>query len=120
MAKGTGLAIGVAIGLALGVAMGNIGAGIAIGVAIGVALDVSNARKQGDNAENDARSAEKDAVVARILAEMQKRGTMTNHDVREFLGVADSTAERYLQELEVEGKIVQVGTTGHTVSYKAL
>ena len=42
---------------------------------------------------------------------------MTNNDIEKLLGVSNATAERYLNELEKEGKIRQVGTTGQTVYY---
>jgi predicted HTH transcriptional regulator len=120
MAKGAGIAIGLAIGVAIGVATGNLGLWIALGVVFGVVFEARQNGTDGQNAENDARSAEREAAVARILAEMHKRGTMTNHEVRKMLGVSDSAAERYLQELESDGKIQQIGTTGQSVSYKAL
>lgn len=45
---------------------------------------------------------------------------ITNNDVEKLLGVADSTATRYLDELEKEGKIKQVGKTGKGVYYEVI
>jgi Fic family protein len=42
---------------------------------------------------------------------------ITNNDVEHLLGVSDSTATRYLQALEDQHKITQVGTTGVAVYY---
>jgi Fic family protein len=106
--------------VAVGVATGNLALWIALGIVFGVVFDASNARKSGGNAENDARGAEKDAAIARVLAEARKKETITNDDVQAMLAVSDATAERYLQELETAGKIVQVGRTGKTVSYKII
>ncbi len=45
-------------------------------------------------------------------------GRVTNNDIEKLLGVGDSTATRYLDELEKEGKIHQVGTEGRFVYYQ--
>lgn len=42
---------------------------------------------------------------------------ISNDDVQKLLGVSDATAERYLDELEDEGKLKQVGKTGQSVFY---
>jgi len=42
---------------------------------------------------------------------------ITNNDVEKLLGVSDATATRYLDELEKEGKLKQVGKTGQGVFY---
>jgi len=42
---------------------------------------------------------------------------ITNNEVEKLLGVSDATATRYLNELEKEGKIQQIGTTDHAVYY---
>lgn len=43
---------------------------------------------------------------------------ITNEDVERILGVSDSTATRYLDELEKEGVLRQVGRTGRHVFYE--
>ncbi|MCK4386925.1 MAG: hypothetical protein KAV41_02480 [Candidatus Pacebacteria bacterium] len=45
-----------------------------------------------------------------------KKG-ITRNEVEKLLGVSDQTAGRYLDELEDEGKIEQVGTAGKNVHY---
>ncbi|MCG2694810.1 hypothetical protein L6261_01880 [Candidatus Parcubacteria bacterium] len=42
---------------------------------------------------------------------------ITNDQVEKMLGVSDTTVGRYLDELESEGKIKQVGNTGKSVYY---
>lgn len=37
-----------------------------------------------------------------------------------MLGISDATAERYLNELEKEGKVRQVGGTGSGVFYEKI
>jgi len=44
----------------------------------------------------------------------------TNNDIEKLLGVSDATATRYLDELEKEGLIKQVGKTGASVYYKKI
>jgi len=44
----------------------------------------------------------------------------TNNDIEKLLGVSDATATRYLDELEKEGLIEQVGKTGTGVYYKKI
>lgn len=75
------------------------------------------AGRQG-NILNDARVEAKKGALEKVFAEIQRKGTIRNDDVQALLGVSDATAERYLQELETERRIVQVGEAGKTVSYK--
>jgi Fic family protein len=44
----------------------------------------------------------------------------TNNDIEKLLGVSDATATRYLDELEEEGLIEQIGKTGASVYYKKI
>jgi len=48
------------------------------------------------------------------------RGRITNDEVEKLLGVSNATAERYLNELEKEGKLKQVGNTGKSVYYEKI
>ena len=69
---------------------------------------------------NAARKSAKQGRIDKVLREVQANGGITNDEVQALLGVSDATAERYLEKLEKEGKIAQVGESGRTVSYKAL
>ncbi|MFZ1019761.1 MAG: hypothetical protein WAN61_02100 [Minisyncoccia bacterium] len=53
----------------------------------------------------------------RVMEMFAKQTKITNDEVEKFLHVSDATAERYLNILEKENKIKQVGKTGHSVSY---
>ncbi|MCX6751910.1 MAG: hypothetical protein NTZ87_00165 [Candidatus Nomurabacteria bacterium] len=56
----------------------------------------------------------------RVMTLFLKKSKITNDEVREFLHVSDATAERYLNALEKESRIKQVGKTGHAVSYSRI
>ena len=56
----------------------------------------------------------------RVMTLFLKKSKITNDEVREFLHVSDATAERYLNVLEKENRIKQVGKTGHAVSYSRI
>lgn len=58
------------------------------------------------------------ANLAKVLNMAQISDRLTNNDIERTLGVSDSTATRYLQELEDLGKIEQVGTEGRAVYYR--
>ena len=50
----------------------------------------------------------------------QGRGKITNDEVQKLLGVSDATATRYLDELEKQGKVKQVGEKGRFVYYELI
>ena len=54
-----------------------------------------------------------------ILAKTQKQGRITNDDVEDMFCISDRTANHYLNELEQEGKLKQIGKTGKGVYYTA-
>ena len=87
---------------------------IAIGI-IGMWLGYKLAvRRRGFVAGQTRKKAENKERVLRLFREKQK---VVNNDVEELLGISDATAERYLDELEKEGKIEQHGKTGQSVFY---
>ena len=53
----------------------------------------------------------------KVMTLFLKNSKISNDEVEKFLHVSDATAERYLNILEKENKIKQVGKTGHAVSY---
>ncbi len=55
----------------------------------------------------------------KILDFVQAHGKIQNNDVEKLAGVSNATAERYLNELEKEGKLTQHGTIGQSVFYTA-
>lgn len=56
--------------------------------------------------------------LAKIKALLEKSSQITNDQVQEILKISDATAERYLDELEKDGLIRQVGKTGVSTYYK--
>lgn len=54
----------------------------------------------------------------KILAFFRTQASVTNNDIEKLLWVSDATATRYLSELEREGKVRQIGTTGRGVEYR--
>ena len=59
----------------------------------------------------------KQKKLEKILDLFAKQEKITNDEVEKLLHVSDATATRYLSELEKQGKVKQVGKTGHAVSY---
>jgi predicted HTH transcriptional regulator len=119
MAKGVGLAIGIALGVAIGAATGNLALWIALGVVFGTVFEASNAKKAGKGeARNTAQIEEKEKHLEKLRALFRTRGELANDDVQAELGVSDASVQRYLEELQKEGFIEQLGDTGRGVRYK--
>lgn len=66
----------------------------------------------------EQQAKEKEENKRKILAAFGQGRRVTNDDVQKLLGVSDATATRYLEELEKEGKIKQVGAAGKGVYYQ--
>ena len=62
--------------------------------------------------------SQKEERKQKALALFQERNKLSNSEIRKTLGVSSRTAVRYLDELEKEGKIEQVGEAGHAVTYR--
>jgi Fic family protein len=54
----------------------------------------------------------------KIIEELKKRGKMQTNKVADLLDISKVTAFRYLEELQQEGEIEQVGAFGRGVEYK--
>lgn len=68
---------------------------------------------------NDALFNRKRAKLDKIVAEVRKRGKITNDQVEKLLRVSDATASRYLAQLVQEGRLRRLGET-RGVSYEAI
>lgn len=68
------------------------------------------------NREQEARKIQQKHQVMGLFSG-NPAAEIRNNDVEKLLGVSDSTAERYLNELEQEGKVVQHGEVGRDVFY---
>ncbi|MFH1967906.1 MAG: DeoR family transcriptional regulator [bacterium] len=67
---------------------------------------------------NEKQLREKERRKQKIMKGMEAQKSITNDAVQDLLGVSDATATRYLDELEKEGKIRQVGKRGGYVYYE--
>jgi len=56
----------------------------------------------------------------KIMLALTTKNEITNDEVEKLLHVSDATATRYLSALEKEGRIKQVGKTGHGVVYSKI
>lgn len=83
-------------------------------------LDSSDEKSNGSGNPNPAVEIKKDNFVKleKFIAEKSASDKITNDEIQEFLAVSDATAERYLQDLEKQGKIKQSGKTGKYVYYQ--
>jgi predicted HTH transcriptional regulator len=62
-------------------------------------------------------NANKGANLEKVRELIATSDRVTNDQVQQLLGVSDATTERYLNELEKEGIIKQVGAEGKGVYY---
>jgi len=69
-----------------------------------------------DIVEKQAREQKENQKKVREYFKTQSRAT--NDDIQRILGVSDATATRYLEALEKEGLIRQVGGKGRGVYYE--
>jgi len=66
----------------------------------------------------EKRSEDKEKSKQKIMDFVRQNGRVDNDDVERNLGVANATAERYLDELEKEGRLRQIGDKGKGVFYE--
>lgn len=81
------------------------------------------ASKPSENQEKgliERQAREKEENKQRILGILETQSPLTNNHIERLLGISDATATRYLEELEKEGKVRQVGKTGHAVYYEKI
>jgi len=71
-----------------------------------------------DIIEKQAKEQEENQKKVREYFEAHNR--VTNDDIQRILGVSDATATRYLEALEKEGLIRQVGGKGRGVFYEKI
>ncbi len=66
---------------------------------------------------NSAKQKETEWRKIKILDFLSKHETITNNQTESLLKISNSTAYRLLEDLEREGKIIQIGKTGKDVYY---
>lgn len=84
----------------------------------GIALGMYIARRKANAGFIAKQMEQKTENKQKILAFIQANGKIQNNDVEKLAGVSNATAERYLDELEKEGKLTQHGTIGQGVFYR--
>ena len=65
-----------------------------------------------------AQIGKRNAKKKKILELLAEKGKLSNAEVRKVLGVSDRSVVRYMDDLEREGKIEQVGDAGRHVVYR--
>ena len=70
-----------------------------------------------DNHTSISQGQRRSERIALLKEHIMGKREITNEDVERLLGVSDATAERYLQELEVQGLLEQVNKSGPYVKY---
>lgn len=74
-------------------------------------------RKENLERANAKRQEKKRGKINEILNLFSEKSEITNDEVEKLFHVSDATVTRYLETLEKEGKIKQVGKTGKGVNY---
>lgn len=77
-------------------------------------------RKENLKRANAKRQEKKREKINEILDLFAKQTNLTNDEVEKLLHVSDATTTRYLETLEKEGKIKQIGKTGKGVRYEKI
>lgn len=98
----------------------NLIIGFVVGIIIGgVSGYFIGRRNKAETFVNDAEKL-KSENMAKLKEHLNSLsdGEINNEDVRKLLNVSDTTACRYLDDLEKEGLIKQIGTDGPKVYYK--
>ncbi len=83
--------------------------------ALGFVLGIYFARRGGGVITEQMRK--KAENKEKILVFLRENGKIQNNDVERLVGVSNATAERYLDELEKKGKLIQHGKIGQSVFY---
>lgn len=93
---------------------------IIIGIAIVVILLTKKTREAavGICATALDQTVRKNGNKEKITALLREKGQLSNAELREALGISDRSVIRYMDELEREGKVDQVGSTGRGVLYR--
>ncbi len=71
-----------------------------------------------EGCDDNHESLELNEKDQKILSLIEEKERVANNDIQVLLGVADSTATKYLQRLEDKGQIKQNGDAGRFVYYE--
>jgi predicted HTH transcriptional regulator len=95
-------------------------AGVLVGaVAVYFLIKPKSVKSESGIVVRDYDVEKKQANLAKILEALggKQDGRITNDEIESLLGVSDTTVGRYLDDLELSGKITQHGDTGSGVYY---
>ncbi|OGG78352.1 hypothetical protein A3A36_00020 [Candidatus Kaiserbacteria bacterium RIFCSPLOWO2_01_FULL_52_12b] len=84
---------------------------------VGIAIGMFLARRKRNDSFIAKQMEQKTENKQKILTFVHANGKIQNNDVEKLAGVSNATAERYLDELEKEGKLTQHGAIGQGVFY---
>ncbi|MBL7045728.1 MAG: DeoR family transcriptional regulator [Parcubacteria group bacterium] len=90
-----------------------------VAILLGYVLGNHEAREKAIAFVNSEQSGRKRNRKKMIMTEIKERGKITNDEVQALFDVAHSTATRYFDELQEEGKIVERGE-GRGVYYERI
>jgi len=95
---------------------------LVIGLVVGYVIARVQLRQKNRSSQvvNPVQVKQHQQNLQKILDSLAAGQEITNDKVELILGVSDATAERYLNELEHQGKLVQIGKTGQNVMYKKI
>ena len=78
----------------------------------------SHPQPSGGQAHPTPKEKEIEERTQKIITYIREKGEVSNDDIQALLGIADSTATKYLQQLEDKALITQVGEQGRHVKYR--
>ena len=85
-------------------------------IVCGVIVKLLDSRLRGnDRLFNPEQTEHKAQNLEKVMQIAREKGEIRNDDIQYALGVSDATATRYLEELEKEGKLVQIGEKKATI-----
>jgi Fic family protein len=93
-----------------------------VGIALGVILvplisEVTADIRQTKTFRKRKEHNSKDERMEALREEIEKKFVLNNNDVQKLFKVSDATATRYLEQLETEGLVKQIGLSGRGVHY---
>jgi len=91
-----------------------------------VLISIKRARENGTKVSQEffdvclfnRQSLKKKKNKQKIIELLKKRGEISNEEIRKETGVLRSTVVNYMDELEKDGKVEQIGKTGQEVVYR--
>ena len=97
----------------------NVIVGFTMGLLVGYFVFRNGDKMTENNLTVDKKSVKRENLE-KIRSFLVGKQEVRNNEIENLLGVSDATSERYLDELEAEGKLKQVGKTGKYTHYKVL